>query len=93
MNEVDEWTELHARYMAEAIDKEIIIEIQRKICMEKGWVQAPFKTDKFIWPFEHKLAEVVAWIHVNHTDEYQVFGNEFWFKSKKDLTAFVLRWT
>lgn len=60
--------------------------------MIRGWVKAPFTTDKFSWPFDYKLDEVVAWIHVNHTNDYKVFGKEFWFKDKKDLTAFVLRW-
>lgn len=91
MRDVDDWLEQNARYMAEAIDAEIIEEMQRQLYMEKGWVRAPFTTDKFSWPLTHYIADVAAWMHINTTDEYRIFGKEFWFKSEKDLTAFILK--
>lgn len=78
--------------LARMVDEEIINQTIRKDVMLKGWVQAPFTTDKFVFPFEFRLDEVTAWIHTNATKEYRVFGKEFWFKSKKDLTAFILKW-
>ena len=60
--------------------------------MIRGWVKAPFTTDQFVWPFEHRISEVTQWMHINVAGEYKVFGKEFWFRDKKDLTAFVLRW-
>jgi hypothetical protein len=60
--------------------------------MKRGWVRAPFTTDRFTWPFEFRIDQVMHWLDINATSEYQVFGKEFWFRDKKDLTAFVLRW-
>lgn len=73
------------------IDEEIINSVIRDEVMLKGWTAAPFTSDKFLFPFEFRLDEVTAWIHTNATDEYRIFGKEFWFKSKKDLTAFILK--
>jgi hypothetical protein len=90
---MDELIDRAAAEFAREIDQQILEEIEKEGLMEEGWVKAPFTTDKFSWPFKHILEEVVAWIHVNHTDEYQVFGKEFWFKSPSDLTAFILKWS
>ena len=79
--------------LARAIDQNILESLKKEILMEQGWVKAPFTANKFTWPFKHILDEVVAWIHVNHTDEYRVLDNEFWFKSPRDLTAFILKWS
>ncbi len=92
MSTVDEAVYLAAKSLADEIDAEIVNNFIRQDVMLKGWTQAPFTTDKFSWPFEFRLDEVAAWIHTNATDEYRIFGKEFWFKSKKDLTAFVLKW-
>jgi len=73
------------------IDEEIVNSFLRNDLMLKGWVQAPFKTNRFVSPFEFRLDEVSAWIHTNATDEYRIFGKEFWFKNEKDLTAFILK--
>lgn len=81
------------KQLQEEIDKEIVNNIIRNECMLKGWTEAPFKTDKFTWPFEHRLEEVVEWVHIHATEDYKFFGNEIWFKSKKDLTAFILKWS
>lgn len=75
------------------IDQEILNDIVRMGYMQKGWTKAPFTTDKFSWPFEFRIDEVTAWIHTHATDEYNVVGKEFWFKSPQDLTAFILRWS
>jgi Major capsid protein Gp23 len=75
------------------IDQEIVNDIIRMECMKKGWVKAPFTTDKFSWPFAYRINEVTEWIHTNATGEYQVFGKEFWFQKKVDLTAFILKWS
>jgi hypothetical protein len=77
--------------LAKMIDEEIINQTIRKDVMLKGWTCAPFTTDRFVFPFEFRLDEVTAWLHTNTTGEYRVFGKEFWFKSKKDLTAFILK--
>jgi hypothetical protein len=74
------------------IDEEIVNGFIRDDVMLKGWTQAPFTTDKFSWPFEYKLDEVAAWVHIHASDEYKFFGKEIWFKSKQDLTAFILKW-
>lgn len=58
--------------------------------MNPGWVRAPFTTKKFIQPW--RLEEVIAWIHTNTRGEYRIFGQEFWFKDRQDLTVFLLRW-
>ena len=33
--------------------------------MIRGWVKAPFTTDQFVWPFEHRISEVTQWMHIN----------------------------
>ncbi len=89
-------SDIYMDQMAYEIQKEIDAEIVngfiRDDLMLKGWVQAPFKTDRFVFPFEFRLDEVSAWIHTNATDEYRIFGKEFWFKSEKDLTTFILKY-
>lgn len=86
-----------ARILSEEIDNEVVNNIREIVekneLMKKGWVKAPFGTDKFSWPFEYRLEEVSEWIHLNATGEYRIFGKEFWFQSKKDLTAFILKWS
>ena len=74
---------------ARAIDQQIMQDIEKEGCMKRGWVCAPFTAEKFEY---YVLTDVSAWIHINATDEYKIFGREFWFKSPKDLTAFVLKW-
>ena len=85
------WQEVGAALQKE-IDEEIVNNIRRHELMLKGWVKAPFTSDKFAAPGNHQIAEVTAWIHMNTTAQYQIFGREFWFSSKEDLTLFVLRW-
>jgi hypothetical protein len=87
----DTWQEVGAALRKE-IDEEIVNNIRRHELMLKGWVKAPFTSDKFATPGNHQIAEVTAWIHMNTTAQYQIFGREFWFSSKEDLTLFVLRW-
>ena len=78
-----------ARVMQEEIDREMVNDIMRADCMLKGWTEAPFK----IGDFTHdKISEMSAWVHIHATKDYRFFGNEVWFESKEDLTAFVLRW-
>lgn len=82
-----------AEEIAKEIDQEIINGIARETLMKQGWVKASFTTDRFVFPFEYRLDEVSAWIHTNATGEYKIFGKEFWFQRKKDLTAFILKWS
>jgi hypothetical protein len=86
------WQEVGAALQKE-IDDEIVNTIKRQRLMLEGWVKAPFTSDKFATPGNHQIAEVVKWIHLNTTAQYQIFGREFWFTSKEDLTLFVLRWS
>lgn len=78
--------------LQEEIDATLLNNIIGETLMKHGWKKAPFDTSKFTWPMEYKLDDVVAWMHVNATGAYKVFGNDFWFQRDKDLTAFVLRW-
>lgn len=89
----DKLMQIMAEEVAKEIDQEIVNNIIRMECMKKGWVKAPFTTDRFVFPFEYRLDEVSAWIHTNATGEYKVFGKEFWFQRKIDLTAFILKWS
>lgn len=82
-----------AEDFARELDRQMMEDIEKETRMKQGWVKAPFTTENFLWPFEHRLDEVMAWIHVNATGEYRVFGKEFWFRRKKDLTAFILKWS
>ena len=79
--------------ISKEIDQQIIRDIQEEIekdkCMKQGWVVAPFTSDKFN---PNTVIEMAAWIHINATGEYRIFGREFWFQRKQDLTAFCLRW-
>jgi hypothetical protein len=89
----DEIANHMAQQISAEIDKELVNqlleEIEKDKCMIQGWVKAPFTTANFKYDV---LYDVSAWIHINATDEYKIFGKEFWFKSPKDLTAFVLKW-
>jgi hypothetical protein len=78
-----------ARILQDGINAEIVNEAIRKDCMLKGWIEAPFKVDHV----KEEIVKLVDWLKANTTEQYQLFGNEIWFMSKKDLTAFVLRWS
>lgn len=64
-----------------------------KLIVDDSWSKAPFNTSKFTWPFASRLGEVVEWIHLNSTGGYRLLGQDFWFQNKKDLTAFILKWS
>ena len=87
----DAWDEI-GKSLQEEIDQEIVNDIKRQGLMLEGWHKAPFTSEKFNMPGNSQIAEVVAWIHLNATAQYQIFGREFWFMSKEDLTLFVLKW-
>lgn len=87
----DVWEEI-GKSLQQDIDMEIVNDIKRHDLMLKGWQKAPFTSDKFATPGNHQIADVAAWIHMNTTKQYLIFGREFWFASKEDLTLFVLRW-
>lgn len=78
-----------ARIIQEEIDREMVNDIIRSDCMLKGWTEAPFKLGNFT---HDEISEMAAWVHVHATKDYKFFGNEIWFESKEDITAFVLRW-
>lgn len=85
-----------AQQISDEIDKELVNqlleEIEKDKCMKQGWVKAPFTTDYFKYNSLTQIEDVAAWIHLNTTGEYKIFGKEFWFQRKKDLTAFCLKW-
>jgi hypothetical protein len=91
-DDTDAWQETSAA-LQQAIDDEIVNTIKRQRLMLEGWHKAPFTSEKFTTPVGTQIADVVAWIHLNATAQYQIFGREFWFTSKEDLTLFVLRWS
>lgn len=65
----------------------------KELIVDDSWSKAPFNTSKFTWPFASRLGEVVEWIHLNSTGGYRLLGQDFWFQNKKDLTAFILKWS
>jgi len=93
----DEIRKILSQEIANAIDQEIIQDIrdhqERDELMIKGWVKAPFTTEKFKHDSLNNIQDVAAWIHLNATGEYRIFGREFWFQRQRDLTAFILRWS
>jgi hypothetical protein len=88
----DVWDEI-GKSLQEEIDQEIVDDIRRQGLMLEGWHKAPFTSEKFTTPVGTQIADVVAWIHLNATAQYQIFGREFWFTSEEDLTLFVLKWS
>ena len=76
-----------ARILQDEIAAEFVNEAIRNDCMLKGWTEAPFKLDHV----QKDYIEVSTWLKANVSGRHQVFGNEIWFESKKDLTAFLAR--
>ena len=78
------------KVLQQEIDAEIVNGIIREDCMIKGWKEAPFKIDKYT---PDEIGSMAEWCHLYATEDYKFFGNEVWFKSGKDLTAFILKWS
>ncbi len=93
----DNLADIFADELRQQIDREIVDEIVnanlKKELKFEGWVSAPFTIDKFMWPLQHRLPEVSAWIHQNCTAGYRIVGKEFWFEKETDLTTFILKWS
>ena len=90
---IDAQLDQAAAELAEAIDQGVINSMIKESLLDSGWICAPITTGKFTWPFDFQLDTVAAWIHTNATDDYRIVDTEFFFKSTKDLTAFILRWS
>jgi hypothetical protein len=89
----DDILEQMAREIAKEIDQSIINSMVEETLKDDGWVNAPFKTGKFLFPSVFRLDEVTAWLQQNTIAPYRIIGDTFWFQNEKDLTAFILKWS
>ena len=84
----EEFSKILTEVMTREMEHELL-----KLIVDDSWSKAPFNTSKFTWPFAPRLGEVVEWIHLNSTGGYRLLGQDFWFQNKKDVTAFILKWS
>jgi hypothetical protein len=87
----EEFSKILTEVMTREMEHELLS--SKELIVDDSWSKAPFNTSKFTWPFAPRLGEVVEWIHLNSTGRYRLIGQDFWFQNKKDLTAFILKWS